>query len=485
MTKPNKNIIFGLVAGGLLLIAGQAGPRAATYILILEMGALIGICIYLFRAAKKPQGDAQVSSAYTRFTDRLLAQPVLTWALLGFAIPFCLYFVLPVFLNSEQRMLDYNSFVPGTKPIGLDLQRLTELSRAWFEEGKSPYPIQFYPPLTYVFFAPLALLKYPANFVVQTFLTLLCFVLLTFTLPARIKGRENLALIVLFFLTGLLSYGFLFELERGQNNVMTMLLCMVAIYIFHYRYELRTLAYILFSLAVQFKLYPLIFIVMLVKDWRDWRGNLRRFAALGLLNFGLLFAMGPRIFWEFITNLPAQAGSSKWYLITNHSISSFVYELTRGEWIQLPPRFNFLAHYEGYLRLMFFGLFALCFGLALLRAYRHNEGGLNAHLLLICTLGALLIPVSVDYKLSILAAPMALMLIETETISGSKTKRLLASALIFISALAYAMILFPYKIKIPILSSAFIPLIIILICVSTLNLMREKKSSATDTPVTT
>jgi len=365
--------------------------------------------------------------------------------------------------------------VPGTKSIGLDMQRLTELSRAWFEEGKSPYPIQFYPPLTYVFFAPLALLKYPASFMVQTFLTLLCFALLTFTLPMRIKGRENTALVVLFFLTGLVSYGFQFELERGQNNVITMLFCMAAIYIFHFRYEMRNLAYGLFSLAVQFKLYPLIFIVMLVKDWRDWKGNLRRFAGLGLLNFALLFAMGPRIFWEFITNLPAQAANSKWYLITNHSISSFIHELTRGEWIQLPPRFKFLAHYDGYLRIFFFGLFALCFALALWRAYQDNEGGLDSYLLLVCTLGALLIPVSVDYKLTILAAPMALFFIDAEMLAASKSKRLLAIPLIFISALAYAMVLFPYKIKPPILSSAFIPLIVILICVSALNWMRENK----------
>ena len=478
MKTSTKNIIFGLVAGGLLLFAGQAGPRAATFILILEIAALIGVCIYLFRAAKNLQGDAQVSSIYSRFTERLLAQPVLTWVLLGFAIPFFFYFVQPVFLNSEQHIQDYNSFVPGTKSIGLDLQRLTELSRAWFEEGKSPYPIQFYPPLTYVFFAPLALLKYPANYAVQTLLTLLCFVLLTFSLPLRMRGREHLPLILLFFLTSLLSYGFLFELERGQNNVMTMLLCLSAIYIFHYRYELRTLAYVLFSLAVQFKLYPLIFIVMLVKDWRDWKGNLRRFAALGLLNFTLLFAMGPHIFWEFISNLPKQAANPKWYLITNHSISSFVHELTRGEWIQLPPQFKFLAHYDDYLRLMFFGLFALCFGLALLRAYRQNERGLNSYLLLVCTLGALLIPVSVDYKLPLLAAPMALFFIDTEMIAGSKSKRLLGIVLIFVSALAYAMVLFPYKIKAPILSSAFIPLIVILICASALNWMREKNYSA-------
>ena len=119
----------------------------------------------------------------------------------------------------------------------------------------------------------------------------------------------------------------------------------------------------------------------------------------------------------------------------------------------------------------------MCFGLALLRAYRHNEAGLNSHLLLVCTLGALLIPVSVDYKLPILAAPMALFFIDSEMIAGSRSKRVLGIVLIFVSALAYAMVLFPYKAKIPILSSAFIPLIVILICVSALNWMREKNYS--------
>jgi len=471
MTLSPKNIIIVLSAAALLLWLGQSGAHGATYILILELAVLFGACLYVF---KKTRANTDPKPS---FVESLFAKPVIVWVLLGFSIPFLLYFVGPVFLNHQLHIQDYDAFVPGTKSIGLDMQRLTDLSRAWFEQGQSPYPIQFYPPLTYVFFAPLALLPYPADYFVQTLLTLLCFVVLTFSLPMRIKGREGLTLVVLFFITGLLSYGFQFELERGQNNVMTMFLCMAAIYIFHFRYDLRYLAYALFSLAVQFKLYPLIFIFMLVKDWRDWKGNLRRFAGLGLLNFALLFAMGPRIFWEFITNLPEQAANSKWYLITNHSISSFIHELTRGDWIQLPPRYKFLAHYDGYLRIFFFGLFALCFALALWRAYRDNESGLNTYLLLICTLGTLLIPVSVDYKLSILAAPMALFFIDAETLAGSRSKRLLAILLVFVSAVAYAMILFPYKIKPPILSSAFIPLIVILVCAAVLNLIRENARS--------
>jgi hypothetical protein len=88
--------------------------------------------------------------------------------------------------------------------------------------------------------------------------------------------------------------------------VFTLLLCLTSIYIFHYHPKYRLLAYILFSLSVQLKLYPAIFIVMFVDDWRDWKNVVLRFLGIGLVNLLLFFVMGYQTFQDFIRSVTAQ-----------------------------------------------------------------------------------------------------------------------------------------------------------------------------------
>jgi hypothetical protein len=175
---------------------------------------------------------------------------------------------------------------------------MLDLAREWFSENQSPYRLQFYPPFTYVFFAPLLLVDhYPTLYKFFTLFMVISYCFLTLVLPLKMTVKKNIPLIVLFFVTGLTSYGLQFELERGQYNVFTFLLCLWAIYIFHFHPKYRIFAYLLFSLSVQLKLYPAIFIVMLIDNWKDWKSILRRFAGLAVFNILLLFIMGPRSSW--------------------------------------------------------------------------------------------------------------------------------------------------------------------------------------------
>lgn len=127
----------------------------------------------------------------------------------------------------------------------------------------------------------------------MTLLTLVCYVLCVLVLP-RVFHRYNPwrvpGLLMLFF-SGLFSYGLHFELERGQFNLLAFTCCLNTIYLFHYQCALRVLAYLLFCLAVQLKIYLAIFALLFVEDWRYWRESVRRIVGLAAINVGTLCAM--------------------------------------------------------------------------------------------------------------------------------------------------------------------------------------------------
>ncbi len=59
-------------------------------------------------------------------------------------------------------------------------------------------------------------------------------------------------------------------------------LCVAAICIFHRKPKYRWFAYLLFSISVQLKLYPAIFVFTLIEDFTDWKNNIKRIVGLGI-----------------------------------------------------------------------------------------------------------------------------------------------------------------------------------------------------------
>jgi len=405
--------------------------------------------------------------------DQILNLPVLVWVLAGFLITYTLFFIAPVFLNSTNRMHYLTKYLVDLYPIGNDMILVIDLAKGWFLEGESPYPTQLYPPLTYILFAPFLLIgNYTTLFRFFTFGTLVSYIFLTFLLPAKIIGKDKLSIVGLFFTTGLVSYGLQFELERGQYNVFTFLLCMLSIYIFHYHPRYRIFAYLLFSLSVQLKLYPAIFIVMLVDDWRNWKNVLLRFIGIGTFNFILLFAMGYEIFQGFIRSVFTQLITPSWVWNENHSIKSFVVTLTEDGFKMVEPNTLALMKQNDTLIVNVLFLVVLaCFISGVWIFYLRREKGIDTYLLLACTIGALTIPISIDYTLSILAAPMALFLSGLAEMRSSRNRFI--SILLTISlSFAYSSMLIPYKYKPYFMNNSFPPLFIILIITTLLNFMR-------------
>jgi hypothetical protein len=304
--------------------------------------------------------------------------------------------------------------------------------------------------------------------------TFLSYCLLTLLLPLKIIDRKYFPLALLLFVTGLFSYGFQFELERGQYNVFTVLLCLTSIYIFHYHPKYRLLAYFLFSLSVQLKLYPAIFIVMFVDDWGNWKNVLLRFVGIGLLNLLLFFVMGYQIFWDFISSMTAQVVNPSWIGVWNHSISSFVSVFKQdGLGLVTLETLRTFRHNEGWIEAALLLAFVVLFLSALVMFHLRKKTGLDPYLLLACTIGALILPISYDYTLSILTTPMLLFLCGIPVIKHPGHK-FFSVLLILVISVAYFSILIPYNYRPYFLNNSFPLLFLILIVATLLNFLRHQ-----------
>lgn len=369
--------------------------------------------------------------------------------------------------------MQFFKYVPPRDPIGLDLQQTLGFSRAWLSRAGSPYvETNIYPPLTALLFAPLVALDFPIGYRLFTVLNILAYLILTFYLPLGMnRTRPVLPTFILIVATGLISYGFQFELERGQFNVLAGLLCIGAIWIYHNHPRYRGVSYVLFVLSVQLKLYPFIFIVMFIDDWRDrWR-NARRMGLLIVANLCALFVLGPGVFADFVRHLTVRQADV--VSSTNHAIQSFtnltLQYLSRhgGAWL------------NAYAALLQFALLLVvvgCLVAIVIQSARQGTSGVNAFLLLACTLGALVIPAtSHDYTLSVLAAPMATLFLSDAMRSclAAPALRIFHGAAVATLSFAYASTLFSFTNKPHFLSNNFPALLLMLLAVTALCLLRR------------
>jgi len=458
-----RRVSFALIGIGLFLVVFFAGADllglggdsgiGATQLLGIQMG-VISILIGIGLAKIKWEDETRFQEQFR--LAKIMDTPVLYWVVFTFIIVYASFFLLPVFF-SKLQMQYITKYIPDAfiTHIGFDIQAIVSRIENWLQTGQSPYADEFvaYPPLAIAIFATFSIIGFPAYFKLIVSVTVLAYLISGLILPITLVPKRNQGLLLLFFITGLFSYGLQFEQERGQFNLITFALCLIAIYIFHFHHKYRYFAYLLFSLAVQLKVYPVFFAVMFINDWRDWRAILKRFIGLGVFNFSLLFVLGPRLFLDFVKTITGyQLLESSRY--ENLSIKGFATYLSdgssgTGEWI-------------------FWLLLGACFLAVFGYAFYRNQRGLNPYLLLICTIAALIIPsVSNDYKLSLLITPVILLFCGLPENNNSKHKTLSILMVILIS-LAYWTSLFPATVKPELLSRNFPALIIMMVSVTAL-----------------
>ncbi|MBM3124131.1 MAG: DUF2029 domain-containing protein [Chloroflexi bacterium] len=445
-----------------LIGLGSKGGVPAVQILAAEIGlgmALFGLWMSIRQKGKEPEWTGERGDRF----ERILSQPVHTWVIFGFLTAYMLFFILPTFLNASTQFRYPSDFFIEREHIGFDARLTLEHVRVWFT-GERPAKYIF-PPLTTILFAPLLLLDYPQYYYVITALTLVSTLVLNLLLPLKMTRAQDHLLVYFIFGISIFSYGLQFELETGQFYTIAMLLSLAAIYLFHRHPAYRFFAYVLFCVSIQLKVIPAIFILMFVDDWRDWKSNLRRFAALGLANFLLLFLLGGSYFDAFITHL-ADGGATH-ELEYNHSIYAFVtnlsstgYGIFHGEslrWIQM----NSSAITAG---LSIFVL--LCLGLLVFQAHRKTIRGFHAPLFMVCTIGALMLPsISHDYKLPMLTAPFVLGMSNIK-LPDRRWRRIATILLIVLASLIYSATLVPWNARPACLHNAFPLLLGLLISIS-------------------
>ena len=351
---------------------------------------------------------------------------------------YLILFVGPTFLNPAHSMA-FPKYIPTLDPIGADLREFLTFSTAWIENG-SPYTGRnLYPPLASALYAPLTALPFTAAFTLILSASIAAYVSVILILPLISCPRADHAAAVALAFASLLSYGFQFELERGQFNVLAMACCAWAIWLFHARQNRwsRLAAYVLFSAAIQLKLYPAVFVFTLTRNARDWKGNLLRWGALGAANLALLFALGPSVFRDFMAAISTHA-AHPYVWEGNHSMASCAAFLMQ----------NGLGSCSFPL-LPAFGLILLvCFASVLWLAYVRNERSAFKHVVAICGFAALLIPsTSHDYKLPILGMTLAVWIAETPPIAIRRSGDFLLAMLCFSLCALHAWTLFSFVVK--------------------------------------
>jgi hypothetical protein len=416
---------------------------------------------------------------------KIAGWPIIYWVLSGFLLAYFLFFIGPIFLNPDHSM-KFFEYVPAREVIGQDLNYMLDYCRSWLIYGSTPYiGHNLYPPLAMVIFSPLLLLNPPTAYLVITMIIILGYIFVTFVLPILDNAPKSvMSTTLLILLTGLFSYGLQFELEKGQFNIISFSLCMLAIYLYHYKPRLRVLAFILFTISVQLKVYPAIFILMFVDDWTKWKQILMRFAGMALWNIALLFVLGYRVFLDFFLAIKGQA-LYPYIVMNNLSIKAFTellfrkngfrsYFLDRGMSLD---QVHSLSQYTWILQMLLFLLLSLCLLIIIFKAFKQRTIGLNPYLLLACTIAALLIPsVSHDYKLSLLACPMAILL-QKENITGITLRtNLTARFLMLIGSFAYSITLFSYTNKPYILRNNLPMLVIVLIVFTVMAMLPVSKA---------
>jgi hypothetical protein len=444
---------------------GDGGIQAAQILGILTgfMIAMFGLSLVLSVTEK----HLDVRSSLRAGSERLLNLPASVWFLTGFLIVYFLFFLSPVFLNADRRIVYFNRFLPDRYPIGFDISYTLEHVKSWVTTGQSPYPQSIYPPLAYVLLSPLTLFDYPFSYTLSTCLTLFCYLVLTLLIPMLFNSTKDFSLVAFLSISGLFSYGFLFELERGQYYSIAFLLCMLAIYIFHRHYGWRFLAYVLFTFSVHLKIAPIFLMPMFIKDWRDWRGNLKRMAGLVLLNFALLFVLGYKNFMSFVEALSAQINTPAFLWNGNHSLSNFVFNFVKdGYGLFSEKTVLFLQQNADWLERSLLVIIAICLSSIIFYMARKGKSGFNPYLLLACTVCALVIPISVDYTLPVLAAPMAIFLGSIPRLKGSAGNKILSILFVLIASISYASLLYPFKYKPYFLNNSFPALFLVLVVVT-------------------
>lgn len=373
-----------------------------------------------------------------KMIEKIYTAPLFIWVIVGFLISYILFFIKPVFFFSNE--MQFPEYIQKIVPIGYDLKQLLSYSESLFANKQTPYiGNNLYPPLVSIIFSPLLLINLSIAYKIMTLLTIVSFIIPFLFFK---KDKSNSFFYWVFIFVGLSSYGFQFELERGQFNILSVFFCFLAVWIFYEQKKFRLLSYLFLTFSIQLKVYPLIFLLLFINGSQSLKTNFKRIAGVLLINFSLLFVLGSDIFTDFFYAIKSQTiNPGVW--IGNHSIRAFITLIHSNQAEN--------AMISNLIQFCLLAFVVICILFVAYKSFFKKNDCPDPYLLLLCTLGALLIPsVSHDYKLSILVAPVAYFFCEFNRSFEDITipyHRSICSLLILLFTIIYSSTLFSYTYK--------------------------------------
>lgn len=401
-----------------------------------------------------------------------------TILVMAFFLTSLFIFINFVFLNKEDKML-FPQYVAPAKRIGNDFRIMLNFTHTYFVDHKSAYinpdPEYWfigngYPPLFTYFLYPFILLNVSPRhaYIFIVGLILLSFLWISLILPMIFLKQKVPPTVLLFtVITGMLSYGMQFALERGQLDIITMAMSLTAIYVFWFIPKLRLLSYLLLFIAFQFKMYPIIFFICLVDGLHNWKFTLKRGLGIALAIAASLFVMGTVGFQEFLRALTAQVAAGVYP--KDHGFNTGV-EYIVGV---ISPNLS-MATVTG-IKIWIIGVGLIALGLVFWVYLRNYPvGGFFPPLIFACTLGAMvLFPASKDYKLCLLVGVFGIYLlyIENKLRQFDQKKHLVIYGIVFILALCYCTTLYSFIYRPLILQNSFPILYLMLVLLPVVELI--------------
>ena len=162
----------------------------------------------------------------------------------------------------------------------------------------------------------------------------------------------------------------------------------------------------------------------------------------------------------------------------NHSLGNFVFNFVKdGFGVISQKSILFLQQNAKSFERFLLAIIALCGLSIIIHIYWRRKAGFNPYLLLVCTLCALTIPVSVDYTLPMLVAPLAIFLGSVSGLKGSSINKIISILLVLIASVSYATLLYPFKYKPYFLNNSFPSLFLILIMVTPLYFLQGEHAT--------
>jgi hypothetical protein len=316
-------LFVGAVIAALLIVKVTRDGGSAAY-QVARLGLLVPVLVVTALAALSVLGVR----GFQARPEGILLSAVLAGAVGNLVLPFAV-----LGAGAWGRM------IPLTHPVGIDFRLGLYEPAVIFSAKNSAWP-----PFNLVLGKLFTTLNETAAYWVQAALLVvlaLAAVVLIADVGRRASGASAVTgkiLAVAFGLWLLTSYGFLFEVERGNLDVYALFFSLLAVWLLvrHPRYI--WLPALCLAIATNIKVYPGVLLVLLF-----WRHRWRAIIPVVVLNAALLLAAGPRNLSLFIhNNLQIQSDPALW--LGNHSAQSFAHSLhVAVAWIPESSRYLFLA----------------------------------------------------------------------------------------------------------------------------------------------